>query len=465
MDKLLHIQENDELLKFMLEQRFFKVWKLKDSKEPYNKTLMEETALELYLTANCNQKCEYCYLQKYKDGLYPREYDKKEKVLSNLKILLQWIIDNGYAIPKIELYSGEIWEYEYGREVLQILYDYVDKGLVVNHIMIPSNCSFLRNEEATGYIQRYINNFKKKGVRLSFSISVDGKIVEDISRPYNDGSGKEDDFYERMFLFAAHNEYYFHPMVAPVNIHKWIDNHKWWESECEKYDLNVDKNVMMLEVRDSNWSDEQIEHYNNFINYLIDRHFEKLSTKEEFIQELLGEVNCRSDRLGGYVPYLLVDVDTYAGCSVANTLTVRLGDLAICPCHRTAYNKYLYGKFVVENDKIVDIEANNSHMAIRILFGNNNLCHFGCDSCIFNAHCMKGCFGSQLETVQDPFMPISNVCKLFQSKIINILNKYEEYGIFDLLKEINPYSSAFIRAQNLIKFKKEVSNFVLGKNK
>jgi len=38
---------------------------------------------------------------------------------------------------------------------------------------------------------------------------------------------------------------------------------------------------------------------------------------------------------------------------------VRLGDLAICPCHRQAYDEYLYGHFVVENNRITGIKANN----------------------------------------------------------------------------------------------------------
>lgn len=464
MEKL-YIQENNELLKFMLEQRFFKVWSQKGEKEPYNKTLLPETSLELYLTANCNQKCDYCYLQKYKNDLYPVEYDNKEKVLSNLRILLDWIIDNDFYIPKIELYSGEIWEYEYGKEVLSIMYEYIQKGLQTTQIIIPSNCSFLRDDKATGYIQRFINNFKKYNIKLIFSISVDGKIVEDISRPFNDGSKKEDEFYEKMFIFAAHNQFFFHPMVAPINVHKWIENYEWWEFMCEKYGIDIDKAVMLLEVRDSNWTEEQIEYYNQFLNYLIERYFNKIGTVKTFVQELFGDVNCCQDRLGGYVPYFLVDVDTYAGCTVANTMTVRLGDLAICPCHRTAYSKYLYGKFIVEDNKIIDIEANNTQMAIRILFANNNLCHLGCDSCVFNPHCMKGCFGSQLETVQDPFIPVPNICNFFKKKITNLLNRYEEYGVFEIAKDINPYSSTFIRAQNLLKFKKEVSDYVMGKDK
>ena len=61
----------------------------------------------------------------------------------------------------------------------------------------------------------------------------------------------------------------------------------------------------------------------------------------------------------GYVPWCFPETDTFIGCTCATDLTVRLGDLAICPCHRTSYNKYLYGKYVIENEEIIDIEAYN----------------------------------------------------------------------------------------------------------
>jgi len=40
-------------------------------------------------------------------------------------------------------------------------------------------------------------------------------------------------------------------------------------------------------------------------------------------------------------------------------ICVRLGDLAICPCHRTSYDKYLLGKFEVKDNQIIGIKANN----------------------------------------------------------------------------------------------------------
>jgi radical SAM protein with 4Fe4S-binding SPASM domain len=95
--------------------------------------------------------------------------------------------------------------------------------------------------------------------------------------------------------------------------------------------------------------------------------------------------------------------------------------LAICPCHRTCYDKYTYGYFNIENDKIVDILANNTAMAIRVLFSNNNLCSLKCDSCLFRDYCLKGCFGAQLETNKDPFIPIKSVCDFFEKKYVHLI--------------------------------------------
>ena len=121
-----------------------------------------------------------------------------------------------------------------------------------------------------------------------------------------------------------------------------------------------------------------------------------------------------------YLPYAITKSNTYPACTIATHLCVRLGDLAISPCHRTGYEKNIYGYFQVENNRIVGIKANNPYMAMRILFGNNTICSPKCDTCDFNKVCLQGCFGAQMEYNQDPFMPIPEVCTFFKSKYINL---------------------------------------------
>ena len=96
--------------------------------------------------------------------------------------------------------------------------------------MIPSNCSFCLDEEKTQHLQYYIDKFKNIGCPLVFSISVDGKPIEEQARPLNSGKVKDDDFYERLFTFAKHNNFLFHPMVAASDVNKWIENYQWWET-------------------------------------------------------------------------------------------------------------------------------------------------------------------------------------------------------------------------------------------
>ena len=70
-------KEESDLVKVILNQRFFKPWReLNNTIVPNSKSLASEAYLELFLTSTCNQNCEYCYLQKH-DALYPHEFNKK----------------------------------------------------------------------------------------------------------------------------------------------------------------------------------------------------------------------------------------------------------------------------------------------------------------------------------------------------------------------------------------------------
>jgi radical SAM protein with 4Fe4S-binding SPASM domain len=81
------------------------------------------------------------------------------------------------------------------------------------------------------------------------------------------------------------------------------------------------------------------------------------------------------------------------GCSISHSFIVRMGDLSICPCHRLSYDHLLYGKYIVENDEIIGIKANNIEF-----FANNYILGYKgimkCDTCAIRDMCLKGCKGS-----------------------------------------------------------------------
>ncbi len=101
-------QENNELFKFLLNKRFFNF---------FNSALDHSECVELIITPECNLKCEYCYLNKHKDKLYPKEIRDNKDIINNLKALLNYFIEKNITPKKFELYSGEIWGTDFSEAI------------------------------------------------------------------------------------------------------------------------------------------------------------------------------------------------------------------------------------------------------------------------------------------------------------------------------------------------------------
>lgn len=248
-------KEQDHLLKTVLNLRFFNPWSF-DYWDEY--ALSNDANLEIYITNVCNLHCEYCYLQRF-DALYPKDLRDPQLILHNLSLLYDWIMENNFRIPKCEFFSGEIWHTQLGRDVLQLTYDYLRKGMRIDWFMIASNCTFVRKDETLQPIQHYIDLFQEIGHSLVFSISTDGLVIDTANRPPRDSNLIYEDevFYDLLFSFAKHNGFGFHPMLAASTIHLWIENLQWWQKKLKEYDLNP-WGLMTLEVRNDDWTDERI---------------------------------------------------------------------------------------------------------------------------------------------------------------------------------------------------------------
>lgn len=427
-------KEQDHLLQTILDLRFFNPWRHVDA-FVNEKSLRVDANLELYITSTCDQHCEYCYLRKYPQ-LYPAEFNKPELILDNLEKICRWITVNKFDIPVLDLYSGDIWGTSFGWDVLDIIYKYLVQGMQIGHIMIASNCGFVDNMESMQTIQQYIYQFQDIGCPIVFSISVDGKIIDEKSRPKN-VKQYTDNFYEILGAFAIKNNYLFHPMISPHNVKYWKENYDWWKEYLHYYNYDMDA-IMTLEVRDSDWTEESIKDYCELLKYMADDFFHTKchDDSEALTSAIVGsEPKFPEATLGGYIPWCIGFVDTFTGCSIANHLTIRVGDLAICPCHRTAYDQYLYGYLNIENNNITTVKAVNPSMAIKILMSNILTTSPKCDSCPIQTCCLRGCYGSQIESVHDPFFPSENVCSFFKEKYKSILHYYRDRGVIDILKQ------------------------------
>lgn len=434
---LSYQDEKDLLLEYMLNKLYMIFQEDPDNRTP----TVHKCGLEMYLTPDCNQNCSYCYLCKYKDELYPAELRNPETILKNLRIFLNYCLEKKINPPRFDLFSGEIWDTQFGYDVLQIVYEAIEKGFHPNMIVIPSNFSFVLNDESLQRINDYTDKIQKHDVRMCWSCSNDGWYVDKMTRPFNNDSDYElkkgtKAYYERLFDFCKKWNLGFHPMVSAHGIEYWCENFDWWMKELKTRDFKPTSAIMFLETRNDDWTEDKIIHYLKYLNHVIDWHQNEYFGKHELFKNDSNAFkkwihhSLEKTPHSNYSPLFCTDRQIHPGCTVHRTLAVRLGDLAIVPCHRTSYAELIGGYFKVENNEIIGVHAENIQIMNQIWF-NNMQGVAKCGGCPYNSYCLKGCYGSQFENTGDLFYPCSTVCDLYQAKIIFLYHKYGKLGLID----------------------------------
>jgi len=408
-------KENDQIMKNFLNRTFFAGWKPenrgKGKYENYSK-------LEVQINAACDLKCKYCYYAKYKKDLYPVDISKHSLILKNLDMLLVWLKENN-LYPQFEIFSGEPFFQNIGFEVLEKLIDWQNKNECRSPIVIPTNYSFIFDEDK---IERLEKLFEKSKERIFLSCSVDGKYCDE-NRPFIDGKIRDDKYYDRMFEFAKKHCFGFHPMIYSEKIESWKDNWLWFQENFEKYDIPFG-HIYILEVRNAEWSAKQIQEFYKFIRFIVNwawNHVKGFVDPEKFPvytfdKKLFNIFSMFSTTARG------------VGCSMQSTTQLRLGDLTTSVCHRTSYKQHNTWKFITDGEKITNIEAINYNLAIAAAsldFRNAPYCNY----CSIRELCSGQCLGSMFETNGDPFIPIPTVCALEHAKVAGMLDELQELGL------------------------------------
>lgn len=447
MNKELFSQNEDTLITNYLFNYVFNGEQLKTYR-------LAKLKLELIISPECNQNCKYCYIAKFGKDLYPlEERVNQTDTINNLKVLLSFLEDNKILVPGMHLFAGDLFYNNIFFDIIKEIYQYYyniyqyekDFFLKVNepfHIIIPTNFSFIENKNILPKLLKWQKTFSEINIVLQFSASIDGKFLTE-NREKKDPE-KIDEYYKKIFTAIKKLQAGIHPMVSPYGIEEWIKNYLWFYKQLDKYQLYPFP--MLLETRDDNWDQDAINHYLNFLDFLIQ---DRLKHCHNSIQELTYHLFCGDGKyhtLPSLPHYDIIKLhykkrqDDETGCDLSQVFCVTLNNLKFIPCHRLAYPYFAGGQFIITDNKITKIKAINPSGFIGLHLNSPQI-HTKCLECPIYHFCMKGCYGAQYETHGEPLMPNQSVCVLLQEKTKFLLTKYKELGVIDCLfaiKEIHP---------------------------
>ena len=359
-------------------------------------------------------------------------------------------------------FAGDLFYDDFYFEIIELFYNFYEK--IINNnpdylqiikekagdeyplIVVPCNFSFCRDKSKIARLEQDLEKMKTLGITICFSYSGDGKYLTD-TRERTDIS---DELYDEIFsLIARHPEFGCHPMVGACNISKWVENYDWWLDQYKKYfPDDEDFQPSMLEVRNDDWTEENIQDYLKFLEQVIKRRLELYNNDLTKFTASVIYFDPKKYQQYGLTKYTLgIDPihmlpsipgwSNHLSCDIGFSFIVNCYDLSIVPCHRLAYPHLKGGHFEVQQDKIVNIIADEG---INAYFNAiSTVPHYlpKCASCDYNMFCAKGCRGAQYEACGDYMVPILSVCNLFQAKWDFLFKRYHELGVFKLLFKTN----------------------------
>lgn len=420
-----YVKEQKELLTSFLEVHCFKNWKILPSQRTGEEYV---NSLEMMVSPVCNTSCSYCYMKNYSDFLYPCSCNK-EILLQNCHKIMKWLYKENYYPGSIEIFSGEFFNLPFWKEYLDIIFNFLGKmpeGKCIP-VIIPTNGTFFFSEEKTQELQNYFDFLYEKGFIIFLSISVDGKYLDNETRPLKNGKLYNDEFYNRMFTFGARNELSYHPMIGAKGIEKWIENFDWYIDNIQKYykipKKEALKRLYLLEVRNPDWKSQELKEFENFLNHIMDVLFEDCSSKEEKFNLLLN------NNLNILAP-LISSIGRGLGCSFQQCLDIRMGDLAIVQCHRTAYEELLGGYLNISEKGKLNIKPKNVNS--YILSNSFDFKYMPkCEDCPISSFCNGPCIGCNYEVNKDLYTVVPTVCDLEYSKILTMICRIQKEGLLD----------------------------------
>ena len=422
----IFFEQNDEVFNYFLDNYFYKNFKKEENFHGF----------ELIFSPECDLACKYCYLNKYYDELYTN-FDE-DVVMKNFKLFLNWYEKNGF-ICSIDIFSGELFSTNFGVNVLETLVDFfVDKEKKPREVVIPTNYTFILDDNKTARIEAALDKAKANDLKLYLSASVDGKYMEQ-NRPSKLKISRDDAYYDKVFAFNKKYNFLFHPMIYADGIENWKKNFDWYQEMFKKHGISSDA-VFLLQVRNDNWTHKTARELYDFVLYVFDFYFkENDCDSKKFLDSILNDKSSNIFKNGVCIN------EQGLSCGIQHRLPIRLSDMKMFPCHRLFYPELEIGNF----DEDFNFHTKNAELGLAVYSQNNDNWPV-CSNCPISPLCMKGCMGAQFEKYGDMFIPIKSVCLQFFYYYKALVDGFEKTGIADLILEKLPIF------KNAFKFLKEL---------
>ena len=422
----LYQQENQEVGDWVLENYFFKHFK-KDAENLYAK------GLELIISPRCNLGCKYCYVHRFRKQIFDESIFDEEAIVTNLKKILKWLAKNEYN-PNIEIFSGELLGQEIGFKVLDIIYEHeaaLPKELRNTFITIPTNFTFVCDEATHQRVNDILNKFQEIGITIGLSASFDGKYMEQ-NRPFLHDLdiplhvNRDDEYYDKVFQYIKDTGSGIHPMVYSKNIDKWPQNWDWFQEMMQKYEIPWES-IYLLQVRNEEWTEQNVQDLQKFIEHLYAFVWEKVNHNPEFLINFL--LKCNGFNLLGE-PFSTTGRGLT--CGIQSQLTIRVSDMMCYPCHRLGYKDLYFGQFVDDEEKVLRFNCVNPELMTAIFSAHKSQLAY-CNSCGIKDLCVGTCLGSQYESNRNMFTPIPSVCVVMHAIVATSIKCLKKYGAYNMM--------------------------------
>lgn len=395
------ILENNIFLNDMLYRNYYLNFQ---SKNP-------SRAIDLIFSNDLCNSCDHCYLSLDKkiDCYNKKEIFSLSTIQNNLKIFIEWYIENQFNC-NINLKNGDLI---LTKENICLL----DNFLKLNSLF-PITISIYTTLDVDcdfETIKFYVNKLKQNNININFKILLNGL--------YCDTANRNELFYQSVLTFLNDEEYNIIANITPNNIIYWIDNYKWWLRVLGEKALT---SIILNEVSSDKWTDELISAYIPFLDFQVDVLSKIIPSFPSFV--FLGDKEINFNSIQLLSQEILINNKYYRDCEFHNNLVIDIQTFNLLLCSKINYDNFYLGHFNIKEKKWDALTPELSILKAHLK--RSSTPH--CEKCNFIELCSGFCYGASFEKNYNPLIPIRQFCNLTKAKYQFLIYKYNSMKYFDL---------------------------------